>query len=55
MLGLGSARIGPVLAIFMWCQTPLYKVTVIAPFLGLQSSLLVEQNAWKGIPVLLKG
>ena len=55
MLISGLARTGPVLAIFMWCHTPLYKVTAIAPFFGLQLSLLLVQNAWKGAPVLLKG
>ena len=54
-LGSGSARTGPVLAIFTWCHTLLYRVTVIAPFFGLQLSLLLEQNALKGVPVLLKG
>jgi len=55
ILGSGSARTGPVLAIFTWCHTLLYRVTAIAPFFGLQLSSLLEQNAWKGTSVLLKG
>jgi len=44
----GSARTGPFLASFTWCHTPLYRVTAIAPFFGLQLSSLLAQNAWKG-------